>query len=308
MSTATSPLLTVDPRGCIFSIVGTDESVPQKLFASLRAAKEQELLIIGGGVKFFAPEDVARMVPWVLNGFRGFGGVALSGGTAYFDKATGKLKSEIITALPSELAAIYECIAIGTFPRVEDFAFDREHHFLYTDTYGAVVDDRYHHIASIQKNASDVMGWDGDLLKRFEMIDALSKWLKAYLLINGGDVTRVEGYMALERDMHVIAGYGSKRETDALVAAKSGDWSLTAKEMRDNAQAKVDKAKAEGKDEETVGKLEAKVITANAEADAAVAYCQSVLAGREELVHVVGYGDDTALYDTAKRIGFKLAA
>lgn len=278
-----SPIVTVDARGCIFSVVGNQESMPAQFLASVRKAKAMELLLIGGGVKGFKPEHTAKMGPWVLNGLKGFGGVAFSGGTAYFDKETGALKSDIVTSIPAILAAENECVAIGTFPRVADWALDREHHFLYTDNYGAVVDDRYHHIAAIQANASDVLDWDGDLERRFTVVDALTDWAKAYLIVNGGAVTRDgEIYAAIRRGIPVIVAKGSFREADALVAALDGDWSLTAAEER---------AKA-GDDAAKIAKV-----------DAIVARCQETLEGNEHLVNVVEYGDAEALTATAKKLG-----
>ncbi len=279
-----SPLLTVDPRGCIFSVVGSSENIPDRVIDTFRAAGAMEAVIVGGGVKGFAKEDVEAMLPWVLGGFKNFRGVAVSGGTAYFERESGKFKSEIVTAIPAALAAAYKCIAFGTFPRVEEFAVDREFHFLFTDTYGAVVDDRYHHICAIQKNASDVMGWDGDLAQRFEILKLLEDWTTVYLIINGGAVTRDEAYLALESNIPVVVARGSGREADALVAAvENDDFSLTAKEQREKA-----------------GDDAAKM----AIVDGIVEKCKATLAGRKHLVHVVDYGDADALNAVLKSLGF----
>lgn len=279
------PKVSVDARGCIFSVVGNQESMPAHFLTSIRQAKTRELMIFGGGVKGFKPEDVAKMIPWVLEGCKDFQGVAFSGGTAYFDKATGALKAEVVTSIPAVLAASYECVAIGTFPRVENWAFDRTHHYMYTDAYGAVVDDRYHHIAAIQKNASEVLDWDGDMERRFTVVDALSDWRQVYFIINGGAVTRDgEAYAAIKRGMNVIVAKGSAREADALVAAvESGDWTKTAAEER--AKAGTDTAKL-------------------AKVDAIVAACQTILKGNEGLVNIVNYGDGAGLNSTLKKLGF----
>lgn len=282
------PRVTVDNRGCIFSVVGNQESLPAKFIASIRQAKAMELVIFGGGVKGFKEADRAAMEPWVTGGFGSkFGGVAMSGGTAYFDKETGKLKTDIVTSIPVILAANSDCVAIGTFPRVADWALDREHHFLYTDAYGAVVDDRYHHIAAVQANASDVLDWDGDMDRRWTVIDALTDWKRVYVIINGGGVTRdAEAYASLEHGVPVIVAKGSGREADALVAAvEKGDFSLTCAEER---------AKA-GTDTTKVAKV-----------DAAVERCKQILKGREHLVHVIPYGDPAAFNAKLVELGFNV--
>jgi hypothetical protein len=283
MTKTAQPIVTVDARGCLFSVVGNQESMPATFFASIRKAKAMELLLIGGGVKGFKPEHSAQMKPWILEGLKGFVGVAFSGGTAYYDKETGALKSDIVTSIPAYLAAENECVAIGTFPRVADWAFDRDHGHMYTDAYGAVVDNRYHHVAAVQRNASEVLDWDGDMERRFTVVDALTDWTKAYLIINGGAVTRdAEIYAAIAKGIPVIVAEGSFREADALVAALKGDWTLTAAEER--AKAGEDKAKIE-------------------KVDAIVARCQGILKGKEGLVNVVKYGDSAALNATAKKLG-----
>lgn len=284
MNQANQPKKTVNKLGCMFSVVGSQESMPAVFLKSIREAAAKELALIGGGVKGLKPEQTVLMKPWVIEGFKGFRGVALSGATAYFDRESGQLKSEIVTSIPSILAIEYECVAIGTFPRVADWVIDREFQYLYTDIYGAVVDSRYHHIAAVQRNASEVLNWDGDLKKRFEVVDAMADWKKAYVIINGGAVTRDgEIYAAIERRIPVVVAKGSLREADALVAALSGDWSLTAAEERSKA----------GDDKDALAKV-----------DAIVARCQSILKGNESLVHVVDYGDGAALNAKLKELGF----
>lgn len=283
MTKTAQPLVTVDARGCLFSVVGNQESMPATFLASIRKAKAMELLLIGGGVKGFKPEHSALMKPWILEGLKGFVGVAFSGGTAYYDKETGALKSDIVTSIPAYLAEANECVAIGTFPRVYEWALSREHGHLFTDNYGAVVDNRYHHVAAVQKSASEVLDWDGDLERRFTVVDALTDWAKAYLIINGGAVTRDgEIYAAISKGIPVIVAEGSFREADALVAALKGDWTLTAAEER--AKAGEDTAKI-------------------AAVDAIVAKCKGILAGNENLVTVVKYGDSAALTAAAKKHG-----
>lgn len=283
MTKSAKPLISVDNRGCLFSVVGNQESMPATFLASIRQAKAMELLVIGGGVKGFKPEHTTLMKPWILEGLKGFQGVAMSGGTAYVDKETGALKSDVVTSIPAILAADNECVAIGTFPRVAVWAFDRDSNHMYTDDYGAVVDNRYHHIAAVQRNASDVLDWDGDMERRFSVIDALTDWSKAYLIINGGAVTRDgEAYAAIAKGIPVIVAEGSFREADALVAALKGDWTLTAAEER---------AKA-GDDAAKIAKV-----------DAIVAKCQGILKGNEGLVHVVKYGDSAGLNAAAKKLG-----
>lgn len=280
----TQPIILVDDRGCIFSVVGAHENMPPRFISSIRAAEVMQIVTIGGGVKGIGADQVAKMLPWVRAGFKGFRGVLLSGGTAYFDKTTGALKADVVTSIPAVLAAEERLIAIGTFPRVENFAIDRQYHYLYTDGWGAIVDPRYHHVAAIQQSASDVLGWDGDLKQRFAVLDMLEDWRQAYLIINGGAVTRDEAYMALKRDMPVIVARGSGREADALIlAAEEGDFSLTAKEDRDKAGTDTDKIK---------------------KVDAIVDECRAILEGRESLVHPVDFGDGDALYAALNELGF----
>ncbi len=277
------PLKKVDDRGCIFSVIGTSESIPQHVINTLRQAAVMECAVIGGGVKGLSQADAKKMMPWVKAGFRDFTGVVVSGGTAYVDPETGELLSDVVTAVPAVLAAQSPCIGLGFFPRVEEFAFDRTLHYLFTDKYGSVVDDRYHHICAIQQNASDVLDWDGDLKQRFTLIDSLQDWSVVYLIINGGAVTRDEAYMAIEHNIPVVVARGSGREADALVAAvESGDFTLTAAEQRAKAGSDATKVAA---------------------VDGIVEKCKSTLKGREHLVHVVDYGDGEALRAVLKELG-----
>lgn len=278
------PLKTVDNRGCRFSVASTAESVPQHVINTLRQAASMECAIFGGGVAGLSAAEAAKMIPWLKAGFRGFTGVAISGGTTSIDPETGELLSGFVTAAPSVLAAESECIAVGFFGRVDEWAFDRTLHYLHTDEYGNVVDDRYHHICAIQESASKVLGWDGDLPQRFTLLDSLEDWTLVYVIINGGGVTRTEAYMALEHNIPVVVARGSGREADALVAAvEKGDFTLTAAEQRKKA----------GDD---TGKIAA--------VDAIVEKCKSTLKGREHLVHVVDFGDDEALRAVLEEIGF----
>lgn len=290
-ATLYTPKKSLDVRGCILSIVGTGEEAPAHFLSSIRQAGAAELAVFGGGCKFFTPDMVAKLAPWVTGGFTDkFVGVAMSGGTANVDK-DGKLLTDMVTSIPPILAAQSECVAIGTFPRVYEFALSRETNHLLTDNYGAVVDNRYHHTAAVQKNASEVLDWDGDLKQRFAIIDLLSDWTKAYVIINGGGVTRDEAYMAIRAGIPVIVARGSKREADALVAALDGDWSLTAKEERDKA----------------TGKLEGAALDAAiAKIDGIVDTCKQTLEGKESLVNVVDYGDEAGLTAKLRALGFSI--
>ncbi len=213
------PKKIVDTRGCLFTVVSTAEEMPKHFLGTIRHAHTQEVAIFGGGMKNFTPDMVAKLVPWVEGGFtEKFAGVAMSGGTANWDVSTGELQSDVVTAIPPVLAAHSPCIAIGTFPRVYNFALDRQHNHLLTGS-TTVVDNRYHHTVCVQESASVPLSWSGDLTQRFAVLDLLSDWKKVFVMINGGGVSRDEAYMALAAGIPIILGKGTKRETDALIAA-----------------------------------------------------------------------------------------
>jgi hypothetical protein len=130
----------------------------------------------------------------------------------------------------------------------------------------------------MQKSASQLMDWDGDVPVYFDFMADLKEngFQTAVITLNGGDITRDEIYGALSRGIPVIAVEGSLRETDAFIKAfRDGDWSDTCAEKR------------------------AKLVKANKDTkpcDDIVAGCQSILAGVDKsLVSIVQLTDPDSL-------------
>jgi hypothetical protein len=115
-------------------------------------------------------------------------------------------------------------------------ALERKHGGLVVgDTVSTRIDYRQDAAAVMQKSASQLMDWDGDVPVYFDFMADLKEagFQTAVITINGGDITRDEIYGALSRGIPVIAVEGSLRETDAFIKAfRDGDWSDTCAEKR----------------------------------------------------------------------------
>jgi hypothetical protein len=234
-----------DSRGCFLVVATPGEGLPHafKLFAT--TARQQAIIRVAGGCKGFTPQASAAMMPFFLGGFaekdtagaitRQYKGVVFSGGTANANE-DGDLADDMVTNVPAVLRAAYGVVAMSTTPRTADMALERKHGGLVVgDTVSTRIDYRQDAAAVMQKSASQLMDWDGDVPVYFDFMADLKEagFKTAVITINGGDITRDEIYGALIRGIPVIAVEGSLRETDAFIKAfRDGDWSDTCAEKR----------------------------------------------------------------------------
>jgi hypothetical protein len=287
-ATQTSPAPHTDPRGCFLVVATPGEGLPQafKLFAT--TALQKAIIRVAGGCKGFTAEASAAMMPFFLGGFaekdaagaiiRKYKGVVFSGGTANANE-DGDLYDDMVTNVPAVLREAYNVVAMSTTPRTADMALERKHDGLVVgDTVSTRIDYRQDAAAVMQKSASELMDWDGDVPVYFDFMADLKDagFQTAVITLNGGDITRDEIYGALSRGIPVIAVEGSLRETDAFIKAfRDGDWSDTCAEKR------------------------AKLVKANKDTkpcDDIVAGCQKILAGVDRsLVSIVQLTDPASL-------------
>jgi hypothetical protein len=277
-----------DARGCFLVVATPGEGLPPafKLFAT--SARQKAIIRVAGGCKGFTPEASAAMMPFFLGGFaekdtagaitRQYKGVVFSGGTANANE-DGDLADDMVTNVPAVLRAAYGVVAMSTTPRTADMALERKHGGLVVgDTVSTRIDYRQDAAAVMQKSASQLMDWDGDVPVYFDFMADLKEagFQTGVITLNGGDITRDEIYGALSRGIPVIAVEGSLRETDAFIKAfRDGDWTDTCSEKR----AKLVKA---GKDTKVC--------------DDIVAGCQQILAGIDKsLVSIVSLTDPDSL-------------
>lgn len=277
-----------DSRGCFLVVATPGEALPAAFKLFVTSARQKAIIRVAGGCKGFTPEASAAMMPFFLGGFaeknaggevqRKYQGVVFSGGTANADDE-GTLANDMVTNVPAVLREAYGVVAMSTTPRTADLALERKHGGLVVgDTVGTRLDYRQDAAAIIQKSASQLMDWDGDVPVYFDFMEDLKEagYDTAVITMNGGDITRDEIYGALKRGIPVIAVEGSLRETDAFIKAfRDGDWTDTCSEKR----AKLVKA---GKD--------------TAACDAIVTECQNILAGCDKsLVSIVQLTDPASL-------------
>ena len=276
-----------DARGCFLVVATPGEGLPPafKLFAT--SARQKAIIRVAGGCKGFTPAASAAMMPFFLGGFaekdtagaitRQYKGVVFSGGTANAND-DGDLADDMVTNVPAVLKAAYGVVAMSTTPRTADMALERKHGGLVVgDTVSTRIDYRQDAAAVMQKSASQLMDWDGDVAVYFDFMADLKEagFQTAVITLNGGDITRDEIYGALSRGIPVIAVEGSLRETDAFIKAFAGDWSDTCSEKRA-------KLVAAGKDTKPC--------------DDIVAECQKIVAGVDKsLVSIVQLTDPDSL-------------
>ncbi|MDP3508604.1 MAG: hypothetical protein Q8T09_11480 [Candidatus Melainabacteria bacterium] len=240
-----TPKITVDPRGCLFIVLSTGETVPLN-FTNLVALPgfAREVVRIAGGCKGLSAEFQANLLTYFVEAFkvvdeqgntmRPFTGTAFSGGTANVDE-DGRIKDDMVTNVPSALAAVYPCLAMSSTPRTADMALSHESGGLIIDAYGGRIDYRQQAALVVQQNASDVLDWDGDLEVYLTLLEGwqMVGFKTAIIAMNGGKVTRDEIYGALKKCIPVIVVRDSGREADAFIQAfENGDFTATAAEER----------------------------------------------------------------------------
>lgn len=237
--TGYSPKFKSDPKGCLFTVMNPNEPLPPAFKLKAADAGHQVIVRIAGGCSGISPEAQEGMLPFFVNGFAAFAGVAFSGGTANRD-STGNLKADMVTNIPAVLSHYCNCISLSTTPRTDDLYADRERAGIAIGSQS--LDIRQHALAIVQVSAAQkASAWDLDVPVYFQFMQDLMEhgWRAALIALNGGEITRDEIYGALKRGIPVIAVEGSLRETDAFIKAyRDGDWSFTCSEYRTKQLAK----------------------------------------------------------------------
>ncbi|MBL8083361.1 MAG: hypothetical protein JNN26_12155 [Candidatus Obscuribacter sp.] len=285
-----APIFSADPRGCLITVKTPGEALPPAFKLKAADAKTKAIIRIGGGCKGWKDEDRAAMVPYFIeagrevdaagNVVKELSCVVFSGGTVNREK-DGSVKTDMVTCMPGVLAMHYPVIALSTTPRTDDLFASRE--FAGLAVGDQPLDLGQHAACIVQESASVNAGaWDLDVPDYFDFMESLKEqgWPAGLVLLNGGDITRDEIYIALKRGFHVTVVEGSGREVDAFVKAyRDGDWSLTCAEFKE-------KQLAKGRDIADVDAQVKKVHDA----------CKEVLAGVEaSQVSIVPQNDADAL-------------
>lgn len=287
-ATQYSPNYAVDNRGCLFTVMNPNEPLPPAFKLKAADAQSRAIIRIGGGCKGISAAAQEGMVPYFVEAFKGFAGVAFSGGTVNRDQS-GQLMADMVTNIPAVLAHHFSCIALSTTPRTDDMFVDRLRAGVAIGD--QALDIRQHAIAVVQVSAAQkAQAWDLDLPVYFDFMENLAEqgWKAALIALNGGEITRDEIYGALRRGIAVIVVEGSLRESDAFVKAfRDGDWSYTAAEFKAKQLAKGTPAQA----------VEQKVA-------AIVADCKDVLSKTDrKLVSIVQLNDAKGLRTVLQQRG-----
>lgn len=217
-----------------FSVMTQSESFPAVIRNLATQAKEQRFFRIQGGCSGMTDEQAEKVIPYFLKALKGFAGIAMSGGTL---ASSGKL---MVTNVPAALADDgNDCIALGSLPRTADMTQPRGKQITVSQ-YGDSIDPGQHAVAVVQKNASEVLDWDGDLQAYFDFAVGLrddAGWTVAAIVFNGGGVTKKELLGALERGIPVVVVRGSGRAADEFAAQYDGGSGSFPEEAIESARA-----------------------------------------------------------------------
>lgn len=219
-------------RGCKVDIVNDGTQLPEGFEAlPFEPGIEPVVIRFAGGCNGLTPDIIAAMPEFFLTAFRGFKGVAFSGGTMKvtpsFDEGGKRTvytpEGFTITYVPALLAANYPCLAVSTTPRTDQISLDEEFGgVILTDALDRI-DFQQHRAILIQKDgteiAEDEVDWAKDVLVYLnQMVSWMRKGVRcAILACNGGGATWKEIIWALERDIPVYAVRGSGRKTDEFI-------------------------------------------------------------------------------------------
>lgn len=241
-------------RGCKVDIVNDGTQLPEGFEAlPFEPGIEPVVIRFAGGCNGLTPDIIAAMPEFFLTAFRGFKGVAFSGGTmkvqASFDEAGKRTVYSpdgfTITYVPALLAETNACLAVSTTPRTDQITLDEEYGgVILTDDLDRI-DFQQHRAVLIQKDgtemADDEVDWARDVLPYLGlMVVWMRKGVKcAIVACNGGGATWKEIIWALERDIPVFAIRGSGRKTDEFITKfESGD--LKIRNLADGEEKSVD--------------------------------------------------------------------
>ena len=199
------------PNGTFFSVMAQGEAMAAVFAAMASNAQSPAAFRLAGGCSGMTDAERARVLPYFVEALQGFSGLAISGATASGD---GK---PMVTNVPSALvAAGNPCIAMGTVPRTADMSLP-ESGSVCVSGYGDTIDLGQHGVAVIQRNASEVLDWDGDLTAYLDFLEGLqddADWTVGVVVFNGGGVTKKEITQALDRGLPLIVVRGSGRAAD----------------------------------------------------------------------------------------------
>ncbi len=300
------PQITVDSRGSQLIILRKGDPVPALVHGLVsRAGIAREVVRLAVGAKFIDPAIASGIIPNFLEALRVYDGDKVvrtargsfwSGGTANAN-ADGTLKDDMPTVLPGKIAEAFPTIAFSTTPKTASVvAQNYTNGGLVPDQWGTRIDYRQHLNIIFEPDITVAApDWDYDL----ELYLGLMKgWMTLSgnpirgLVVgaNGGKVARREFYGALRLGIPLIVLEGSKRESDAFVAAfRHGDWTNTGIEERQALEQKRDKQGAPAGDKD---KAAAALDVLKAEVEA----CQATLGAIDrDLVTIVPINDPKKL-------------
>lgn len=202
-----------------FWVKNTAESIPAGFALLATRAAEKVCIRITGGCKGMDANDKAQMFDYFRAAFAGFRGMVWSGATR---QMIGETEFDpMVTDLPEVIVADNPgSIALATAPRTGTFGLVGESSFV-LDEHGTAPNPGIAGFLLVQANASDALGWDGDLPDYFGMMGSLAQYggFSALGLVgwNGGAITKTELTTSASKRWPTFLIHGSGRETDALV-------------------------------------------------------------------------------------------
>lgn len=220
-----NPFRVTTEEGVKLLVMNSKDPLPTAFALMGTTAREKVAVRVMGGCSNMSAENKTDMLNFFAEGFRGFAGVILSGGT----RATtedGQI-DPMVTDVPGYIASKNPgSVALGTAPRTDIMRL-KDNSRLVFDEWN-VPNPSMSAILVVQENASDPNDWDGDVETYFKL---MADWQThgqftalAGVVWNGGGVTKDEANECARRGWPTILVRGSGRGADEIIAKlEAGD-------------------------------------------------------------------------------------
>ncbi len=218
----TAPYRVTTPDGKVKLVVmNATDGLPAAFALMGTRARRKVAVRISGGCKGMNAGDKEQMLGFFSGAFRGFEGVAFSGGSRMVG-ADGKV-DPMVTDIPGLIASENEgAIALGTLPRVELLTLQSDSR-LVLDQWGNVPNPDQSGILIVQNGPDGEAGWDLDVPVYFRLMENWRDYAGfthlGLIAWNGGAVTLQEIIGAAKRGWPVYLVQGSGRATDDVITA-----------------------------------------------------------------------------------------
>lgn len=216
-----TPFQVTAPDGKVHLVVmHATDGLPAAFALLGTKAADKVAIRIGGGCKGMNADDKAQMLQFFSAGFKGFKGIAFSGGSRM---VTDGVVDPMVTDIPGIIASENEgAIALGTVPRVEQLLTLREDSRLVLDDWNVPNPDMSG-ILVVQNGPDGEGKWDLDVPMYFKLMENWGTYAGftrlGLVTWNGGDITRDEIIGSAKRGWPTILVKGSGRVTDEVITA-----------------------------------------------------------------------------------------